>query len=163
MMNQQKVVALKNIVSSVTGVDIFDTSRKREIIQARAMCYKIMRDEMFFSLKFIGDQFGKNHATVMHGLKEFPYMLKFDSVMAEQYGEVLSIWLENSEEYVEFDPIKLKNIIKDLQDDNNLLNLRLTEVQEELKTFKSLYENFLSTDDSLIAKKGESVYAFNVQ
>ena len=53
MMNQQKVVALKNIVSSVTGVDIFDTSRKREIIQARAMCYKIMRDEMFFSLKFI--------------------------------------------------------------------------------------------------------------
>jgi len=90
-------------------------------------------------------------------------MLKFDSVMAEQYGEVLSIWLENSEEYVEFDPIKLKNIIKDLQNDNNLLNLRLTEVQEELKTFKALYENFLSTDDSLIAKKGESVYAFNVQ
>ena len=163
MMNEHKVVALKNIVKSVTKCDVDDRKRTDDVVKARAICYKIMRDEMCFTLQYIANQFQKNHASVIHALKEFPYMLKSDTEMTHQYGQILALWLEDSPEYVEMDPMELKNTIKSLEESNNLLNLRLTEVQEELKTFKSLYENFLSTDDSLIAKKGDSVYAFNVQ
>ena len=51
-----------------------------------------MRDECYFTLKYIADQFGKNHATIMHSLKEFPYMMQYDKRLQRSYHQILGIW-----------------------------------------------------------------------
>ena len=52
-------------------------NRETETIEARATCYTIMRKEFHMGYTEIGKHFLKKHATIMHGIKEYPYMIKF--------------------------------------------------------------------------------------
>ena len=132
--NTQKTIALKNIVNSVLNVNVDERKKTDEIVKARAICYKIMRDECYFTLKYIGDQFNKNHATIMHSLKEFPFMMKYDKGLQRAYHKIIGIWEQEADQYVELNPTQLKKELKDLQEKNNLLNLSLLDVQEQLET-----------------------------
>lgn len=132
--NTQKTIALKNIVNSVLEVNVDSNRKTDEIVKARAICYKIMRDECYFTLKYIADQFGKNHATIMHSLKEFPYMMQYDKRLQRSYHQILGIWEQEADQYVELNPTQLKKEIKDLQEKNNLLTLSLLDVQEKLES-----------------------------
>ena len=102
--NTQKTIALKNIVNSVLEVNVDLNKKTDEIVKARAICYKIMRDECYFTLKYIADQFGKNHATIMHSLKEFPYMMQYDKRLQRSYHQILGIWEQEADQYVELNP-----------------------------------------------------------
>ena len=68
-MNFVKINRLKGIVNNVFKTNVDKKSRESLIIEARATCYKIMRDEMRMSLAEIGRYFLKSHATVLHGVK----------------------------------------------------------------------------------------------
>jgi chromosomal replication initiation ATPase DnaA len=52
------------IISSVTGADIMENSRRRPVVDARQLFYKIYREVGVYSFSDIGAFFGKNHATV---------------------------------------------------------------------------------------------------
>lgn len=64
---------ITKIVSLVFRIDylkLFESSRKREIVEARqAVFYIAYKTNQQLTLEAIGEYFNKNHATVIHGIK----------------------------------------------------------------------------------------------
>ena len=60
---------IKEIVERETGHDLTQVSRKTELVYTRAMYYNLCREYTLHSLEAIGKSVGKNHATVLHGIK----------------------------------------------------------------------------------------------
>ena len=55
-----------NIVKSQTGQDATENTRKKEVVEARMMAYKMMSEIYQMNITEIGREFGKNHATIHH-------------------------------------------------------------------------------------------------
>jgi|TARA_R100000935_G_C2841551_1_gene171358 hypothetical protein len=138
-MNIAKTKALKEIVSKILGVDpimLVSKDRRTEFIQARAICYCIMRQELGMSYSFIGKQFGKCHATVMHALENFRHEVKYDKAFNNNYSKALEVWKSDCQEYIEYDPKILKETVNSLVESNKLLTLELEELQTTIKNIK---------------------------
>ena len=112
-MELEKVKALKKIVDDVCDIKVDHFSRERRYVNGRAICYKILRDTEAMSYQFIGRQFKKNHATVMHSLKDFRYLLLSDKQMDRDYNKALAIWTDESGEYKELTPLEIKKELND--------------------------------------------------
>lgn len=135
-MPQEKITALKKIVEEVCKVNIDLNTRKREYINARAICYKILRDEELLSYNAIGRYFNKSHSTILLCLRDFKYMLLSDGQMKRNYNGILAVWEGITEEYEEIKPLEIKKQLKSLEEKNKLLNLSLINVQEQLEYIK---------------------------
>ena len=59
----------KSVVNNVCGLNINDNTRQRDYIYARTMYYGLARKYTFYSLKVIGESVGRDHATVLHALR----------------------------------------------------------------------------------------------
>jgi|TARA_R110000823_G_scaffold299082_1_gene419773 hypothetical protein len=136
-MDSKKADAIKKIVNSYLDLDVNWKGKKDELVKARAICYKILRDECCMSYNFIGKQFLKNHATVLHSYKEFPYMIKFDRGMERSYHSILSIWKEEEEEDIGLTPLVIKNHINNLVESNKRLSLSVISMEEKIKELQS--------------------------
>lgn len=134
--NTAKIIALKTIVNSILDIEVDSPRRADALIKGRAICYKIMRDEMYFTYTEIGKAFNKNHATIVHAYNEFPYMIKFDRVMSHNYNTVKDLWSRESGEYENFEPLELKKSLKRLSEQYNLLNLSMIDLQAEVKSLQ---------------------------
>lgn len=70
-----KEASFQNVIiaaSQSTGSSYFEIlgrSRKRKIVIARMLCYFYLR-ESGYTLAYIGEKFGRNHATVLHNLRQ---------------------------------------------------------------------------------------------
>jgi len=131
-MNEEKVIAIKNIVNTHYNIDVSIRAKTDEHVKARAICYKILRDECFLTLTYIGLKFRRSHATVMHSLKGFPYMILQYPQMKKDFDLILSTWKGEADQYVEMKPLQLKKELNDLREQNKMLNLSLINVQEQL-------------------------------
>jgi hypothetical protein len=81
-METQITSQLKKVIQEITGVDINEVSRKREIIEARAVYYKILKQiDKKKSLKSIGASVGKDHATVLHSLNNYDMFEQFNPTL----------------------------------------------------------------------------------
>lgn len=81
-METQITSQLKKVIKEITGVDINEVSRKREIIEARAVYYKILKQiDKKKSLKSIGASVGKDHATVLHSLNNYDMFEQFNPTL----------------------------------------------------------------------------------
>ena len=127
-MKEEKVKAIKNIVNSHYNIDVSSKIKTDKFIKARAICYKILRDECFFSLQYIGLKFGRSHATIIHSLKGFSILLIQYPQMRRDYELILATWKGEADEYVEIKPLQLKKELNDLREQNKMLNLSLTNV-----------------------------------
>jgi hypothetical protein len=136
-MDEEKVIAIKNIVNSHYNIDVSIRAKTDEYVKARAICYKILRDECYFSLKYIGLKFKRSHATVLHSLRAFPYMILQYPQMKKDFELILATWKGQADEYVELKPLQLKKELNDLREQNKMLNLSIINVQEELKNIKN--------------------------
>ena len=67
------------IAEKILGLDLLSNSRKEEYIEGRAIVYYILRHKLGMTYQQIAKVFNKNHATVLHALKEWPYMVKYNS------------------------------------------------------------------------------------
>tara|TARA_R110000822_G_scaffold75758_4_gene182242 strand:- start:4530 stop:5105 length:576 start_codon:yes stop_codon:yes gene_type:complete len=76
-----KLEVIREATKMSLEVDITIVSRNRHIILARQIYYKLCRDLTKESLDRIGEVVGKDHATVMWGLKGFDV----DIIHREQY------------------------------------------------------------------------------
>jgi len=89
-METQITLQLKQIIKEITGADINQVSRKREIIEARAIYYKILKQiDKKKSLQSIGASVGKDHATVLHSLKNYDMFEKFNPTLKLFRKEIL--------------------------------------------------------------------------
>ena len=81
-METQITLQLKGLIKEITGVDINQVSRKREIIEARAIYYKVLKQiDKKKSLQSIANTVGKNHATVLHSLNNYDMFEQFNPTL----------------------------------------------------------------------------------
>jgi hypothetical protein len=62
---------IEKLVTSSTKIDINTKRRQREIVEARALYYKLCKEYTFSTLSQIGKSVGKDHTTVLWGLQNF--------------------------------------------------------------------------------------------
>lgn len=133
-METQITLQLKKAIQEVTGVDINEVSRKREIIEARAVYYKILKQiDKKKSLQSIGASVGKDHATVLHSLKNYDMFEQFNPTLKLFRKQILQrlnyatpdILDMTKDEYIQslqIDVMKLSEEIANLQE--TIINLQ---------------------------------------
>jgi hypothetical protein len=99
MKNEEKLKSIVEFVNIKAGLDIMLTSRRVDVIDARALYYKIALRDTRASMSVIGRIVGKSHATVIHTRKNvFPLL--------EQDDFYMNIYRDYFDENVDRDVIK---------------------------------------------------------
>ena len=75
---------LIKIVNEVFLVDLTLNNRKRETVDARKVYSKILRDSGY-SYEFIGKTINKDHATIIHYIKNIDHLLSYDQALIDKY------------------------------------------------------------------------------
>ena len=120
----KQVDSLINITSQhLLLPDIFSKSRQIRYIEARAIIYTILRRYGSYKLKDIANIFSKNHATIIHALKEFPYMIKANPHLEVKYLSILEEWSGIVHKNPNNVLNKLQKRLKSLEKQNEILNL----------------------------------------
>ena len=151
-MDRLKVDAIKNIVNTYYNIEVNSKIKTDRLVKARAICYKILKEECCMTYSFIAYSFQKNHATIMHAVKEIKWMFKSDKQMERDYRNILALWLEESADYVELKPTELKKQLNILQEQNKMLNLSLIDVQEKCEELSKHAKKYKTVVD-LIDKR----------
>ena len=132
---------LKKVIQEITGVDINEVSRKREIIEARAVYYKILKQiDKKKSLKSIGASVGKDHATVLHSLKNYD--------MFEQFNPTLKLFRKQILQRLNYaSPEQILDMSKDeyiqsLQIDIMKLNDEIANLQQTITNLQKPRNNY---------------------
>ena len=132
-METQITLELKKAIQEVTGVDINKVSRKREIIEARAVYYKILKQiDKKKSLKSIGASVGKDHATVLHSLKNYD--------MFEQFNPTLKLFRKQIMQKLNYKPIEYFGNISNEQEIERL-NVYIFNMEQEIESLKETITN----------------------
>jgi hypothetical protein len=151
-MKIERVKAVKKIVNEYFDVNVDSSIRTSPLIQARAICYKILKDQCNMTYSFIAFCFKKNHATVIHALKEFPWMIKYDKQMDKDYHIIMAKWKGEANLYDDMSPLQLKKELENLHEQNKMLNLSLIDVQERCEELSKNTKKYKSLVD-LIEKR----------
>lgn len=138
-MESLEVKTLKYLVNNTMNVNVDMPTRKYRYIKARAICYKILRDQNNMSYQSIGRFFSKTHATIIHSIKEFDAMIKYDKQMEEDYNNIINVWgkpLDVKNKHIDaldlVIKIDMEKSLKHLHKQNKILSLNLLRVQEQL-------------------------------
>lgn len=151
-MDRLKVDAIKNIVNTYYNIQVNCKIKTDQLVKARAICYKILKEDCQMTYSFIGFSFRKNHATIIHALKEIEWMFKSDKQMEKDYHNIRALWVEEAADYVELKPTELKKQLNLLQEQNKMLNLSLIDVQERCEELLKHTKKYKSVVD-LIDKR----------
>jgi chromosomal replication initiator protein len=77
------VITLVSDYFQIPATDLLGKSRKSEIVLPRQICWVLCKDVLRMSLEAIGKVFGgKNHTTVMHGVRKIQGMVRTDETTA---------------------------------------------------------------------------------
>lgn len=90
----ERILMAVCIALDVHRDDILDRTRRHEITEARAICYRIMRD-LDMKLVYIGQFFGVHHSTVINGVKTYDALSEVDDDFKRKVYKVkrvLEIW-----------------------------------------------------------------------
>lgn len=132
MNNLQPIEIAKNL-SNISSIDIFQKSRKREVIETRSLFFYILNKHFFMGWTQISKFFAENgstinHATIIHSVKNYPVYRKNNNRLIElekmfiiendSFGDERNamIKLLHDNEMLKFEIIKLK------QQSNPLIN-----------------------------------------
>jgi chromosomal replication initiator protein len=93
-MTSSRVIQPRKVVDTVSGFygldveDLLGTSRRKEIKTARQIAMYLMSKELSLSTVKIGNEFKKDHTTVMHGIEVIENSLKTDFNLRSQMTEL---------------------------------------------------------------------------
>lgn len=125
------------IINDVLGIDITKNTRHRDYINGRAIYYKILRDGLNMSYASIGMTMGKNHATIMHSLKDFDFYIEYDQNLRKRYASCIDAINANTEKLTTPEALlnrlnllelKLEKWLDKRSIDSDQLNTLLTEM-----------------------------------
>lgn len=127
-MENSHINKIKELVKQEYGYDVDSPTRKREVVEARAMFYVVLRNFTNLTLAGIARTVGKNHATILHGIKNF-------NLWREQ-NKYLNLAFKNVIERLEtLDEIESHNELRDAK--RQLLKLTLENMELKKKAVKS--------------------------
>tara|TARA_S200002703_G_C3792128_1_gene244467 strand:+ start:78 stop:479 length:402 start_codon:yes stop_codon:yes gene_type:complete len=108
---------IKKIVEKHFNLKLDEQTRRFEVVFARGCYFKICRELTKNSFQKIGNTLGKNHATVMHGIKTVNDLIETDKDLKDQFNQLLN-------KFSEYNKIKEKmNITQLVREYNKLLLL----------------------------------------
>ena len=76
---------IREVVEKFYKLDISAKTRKLEYVYARAIYFKLCYNHTKHTYSQIADTLNRNHATVLHSVREFPYMLKHSKKLNNEY------------------------------------------------------------------------------
>ena len=88
-MDDLHIKKIKELVKQEYGYDVDSPTRKREVVEARAMFYYILKNFSNLTLAAIARTVDKNHATVLHGLKNFDLWKKQNKYLEFAFRNVV--------------------------------------------------------------------------
>jgi len=164
-METQITLQLKQIIKEITGADINKVSRKREIIEARAIYYKVLKQiDKKKSLQSIGASVGKDHATVLHSLKNYDMFEKFNPTLKLFRKQILQRLNYTSEE--QLINLSKDDLIQSLQIEIMKLtdeNINLQEKIINLQTSKNNYNIVNNIQQLLLETEGTEQWQIIVE
>ena len=120
----------RKIVELHFGLDIGKKSREFKYIFARACYYYLLRKFTTYSLHDIGRSIGKNHATVINGLKQLDGMIQCKEINISLYNSLMSKF------NVDMENGKAKVTLKQLVLDYNYLLLENDKLKAQIEELK---------------------------
>jgi len=130
---KEDIDELKKIVNDVFLVDIEVKDSKRGVVDARKVYSKILRDSGY-SYESIGNTIKKDHATIIHYVKNIEYLLSYDQILREKYVACKNVFIKKKNSISE-------QIKKDV--DIYVTVVRLTnELQEAVEIKEKLLDEF---------------------
>jgi len=93
---QEGIKELKKIVNDIFLVDIDSKNSKRGVVDARKVYSKILRDSGY-SYKLIGETIDKNHATIIHYIKNIEYLLSYDQNLKKKYVACKNVFIKDQD------------------------------------------------------------------
>jgi hypothetical protein len=140
------------VINTLLDVDLLSKFKTREVADARIIYSKIMRDSGE-TTKYTGSFINKDHATVLHHIKQFNNIIDFDPKFKRNYEQCVEYINSNlSEENIVID----KNIKKQLILANqriNVLTLGGQNVERFLGILKVLNERVPSGKEDFVEAK----------
>lgn len=94
-MKEKKISQISEIINLTLNVNIFENSRKREVVDARSLFCYILRKDLKLTLITIRDIFRANgkhydHASVLHSVKIYDVVLINNKNYEELRDQILS-------------------------------------------------------------------------
>jgi hypothetical protein len=107
---------IKDRVQFYTGLDIRKKTREREYVYARMVFCKIMREEFLMTMDAIGKYLGKSHCTIVHYMKNFDTIEKYEYSFNKVYNYIL-LEMDSEQIFIGKMPMgERKDINKDILD-----------------------------------------------
>jgi hypothetical protein len=157
---EQETETLKNIIDNVFSINIMKNSRTRNIVDARLIYAKILRDRGH-TFSAIGRSLKKDHTTILYYISQIDHLIKHDVSLAEKYIMCKNIFLKDkpfiSDKLKETDLIvKIEKLTKE----NETLILERKNVSDMIDSFRRI-ESIMKIverqtrngDEKLIEKK----------
>lgn len=149
---------IKELILKELRIDISEQSRKREIIEARALYFYLVRKIYTKrSLQSIAADFDMNHATVVHALKNFPMYENYNTKILDCKNLILHLLGgEVEQEMTEEDKFKKK--LHDLEQELNKPRYKY----KIIENLNNLLEATKGTEQhELITLRLEAFYTMN--
>ncbi len=101
-----KAIKIAKQINKVANVDVFENTRRREVVEARSLLSFILYKYEKMTLQQIGNLFkdkgrSGNHTTVLHAIKSFETHKKYNSKIQEWLLDI-TIKLKNNNAKKEF-------------------------------------------------------------
>lgn len=80
----KEVEKFKKIINEVFSIDLESESRKREVVDARKVYTKILRDNGY-RYEAIANSIKKDHSTIVHYIKNINNILSYDKHLMDKY------------------------------------------------------------------------------
>ena len=155
---------LKDIIRKETKLDVDTKTRKREIVEARALYLNILKElEPNRTLQNLADTLELNHATVIHSLKSYKYYEKFNPSLRTYKNNILKHFnIEEVKEDDDLDKKLLKYELNKLREENTILNQKTNSDYKIIKDLNELLINTKGTEQhELITLRLEAFYSMN--
>jgi hypothetical protein len=148
---------IKELILKELRVDIAEKSRKREIIEARALYFYLVRKIYKRTMESMASDFDMNHATVVHALKQYPVYESYNQKLCDCKNLILHLLNADVEnELTEEDIFKKK--LQDLEEQMNKPRYEYTIINN----LNNLLEATKGTEQhDLINLRLEAFYSMN--
>jgi hypothetical protein len=127
--------SLKEIISDTIGIDIMDKNRFRQVVDARIVFSKIIR-ERGYTYSSIARYLSKDHSTIIHYICECNHLIQTDDKIMETYLICRDKFLQDKDAlltYTDKDAVKEMIVLK-----NDIENLMLK--NSRIKNLEIKYE-----------------------
>lgn len=154
MLNTKEQIV--NEIIMLSKINIFDNTRKREYVEARALLCYILRKHKKMTYREITEFFYENnksinHASIIHYIKNFESYIKFNSKL-NQMLNVVVMKMDNTDYKSRRDFIKLKADVLNKASVDSVLELIHKLHNKEIKQKVKRYEEQIQE----LVKKGIS-------